>query len=226
MKRDSRVPPSRGGANLAHRLSNGSESAAGELDRLFRERLCLLVEREMNLRYRRREDPEDVVQSVFRTFFRRAGQGQYEWNHDGALWQLLKQIARHKVLKHARYHDAQARDIAKDETMGDQLEDTPPDGVGAQIVGDALECALAGLEPPEPEVFRLQLHGYSIAEIIDTVLKGLDASYAEILQLRLQGQSMSQIARELNCTRAVIRYRLQRICQRLQKLLAYQSGFG
>ena len=84
-----------------------SETAAVELDRLFRDRLCSLVQREMNRRYARREDAEDIVQSVFRTLFRRAARGEFQFEHDGALWKLLQKITRRKILKHVEYHQAE-----------------------------------------------------------------------------------------------------------------------
>ena len=63
----------------------------------------------MNRRYRRREDPEDVVQSVFRTFFRRDSRGEYEIDNDEALWGLLRHIVRLKILTHVEYHEAKKR---------------------------------------------------------------------------------------------------------------------
>jgi len=209
--------------DLAGRVLAGSQSAAGELDRLFRQRLCALVEKEMNTRYRRREDAEDVVQSVFRTFFRRASVGEFRFDHRGATWKLLEQITRRKILKHVRFHNAQARDITKDESIAGQLENREPNEVQARVLGDALECVLKGLHPPEPEIYRLQLHGYTIAEIIDTVLNGLEMNYSKILQLRLQGQTETQIGQELGCSRAVVRYRLDRIRHRLRFLLTRDS---
>jgi hypothetical protein len=71
---------------------SGNDSLAERLDHMFRERLCRLVEREMNARYRCREDAEDVVQSVFRTFFCQAASGKFEFHHQGALWNLAAEV--------------------------------------------------------------------------------------------------------------------------------------
>jgi RNA polymerase sigma-70 factor, ECF subfamily len=197
-----------------------NDSLAERLDHMFRERLCRLVEREMNARYRCREDAEDVVQSVFRTFFCQAASGKFEFHHQGALWNLLRKLARHKILKHIRYQQAQSRDPRHECPL---LEDCPAEGptdVQACMLGDALEVVLSGLEPPEPELFALQLHGYSIGEICELVLRGLAPPYPQVLQLRLQGESESQIASRLECGREAVRYRLRRIRERLCKLLA------
>ena len=66
----------------------------------YRARLCQLVEREMNRRFRRKEDPEDVVQSAFRTFYRRNAKGEFHIDSSVDLWRLLETITRHKILKH------------------------------------------------------------------------------------------------------------------------------
>lgn len=210
-------------APLPQRVLAGTESAAGELNRLFRQRLCALVRQELNARYRSREDPEDLIQSVFRTFFRRASLGEFHFEHDGALWSVLQRITRRKILKRAEYHGAQARDVSKEERFAEFVADKEPAAAQARMLGDALECALKGLEPLEPEIFRLQLHGYTIAEIIDAILAGLESPYPEILQLRLQGHTESQIAASLGCGRAAVRYRLKRICERLQFMLVGNS---
>jgi RNA polymerase sigma-70 factor (ECF subfamily) len=197
-----------------------SRTATEELDRLFRQRLCALVEREMNARYRRREDPEDVVQSVFRTFFRRAALGQYHVAHNGAMWKLLEQITRRKILKHVEYHRAKKRDVAQELPLPDDApHEYAESAADARLLGNALECVLRGLDSPEPEVYRLQLHGYTVAEILETVLNGLDTSYVEILALRLQGHTEDDIAAQVGCGREAVRYRLKRLVQRLRFLL-------
>ncbi len=206
------------------RVLAGSESAAGDLDRRFRQRLCALVEREMNERFRRREDPEDIVQSVFRTFFRRAAKGEFQVEHSGALWKLLQHITRRKILKHAEYHLRHRRTPERERyEMDDLLADRPPGAREARLLGDVLEAVLARLEPLEPEILRLQLFGYSIAEIVEIVIEGLDSPYAEILHLRLQGQTETQIADRIGCGREAIRYKLRRIQQRLAKMLGQDS---
>lgn len=92
-----------------YRVLAGSESAADELDRRFRQRLCALVEREMDERFRRREDPEDIVQSVFRTFFRRARGGEFAIDQSVAVWHLLVKITINKVRRKAKFHNAATR---------------------------------------------------------------------------------------------------------------------
>ena len=96
------------------RLDAKTPSAEVELDRRYRQRLCAMVEREMGRRLRGREDPADVVQSALRTFFRRLAADEFQIDHAGELWGLLKTITHRKLLKHAEYHDAGKRDPQKE----------------------------------------------------------------------------------------------------------------
>jgi len=196
-----------------------------EVDPRYRERLCALVEREMDTRYRRREDPEDVVQSVLRTFFRRAEKGEFHLEHPGALWRLLQTIARHKLLDHIAYHRAQKRtpdaESQRDEAA---LPAREPTANEARILGDALEIVLADSGAIDSQIFTLQLNGYSISEIIEIVTQGLGSKELKIFQLRLQGHTETKIADQLDCARAGVHWKLKRIQDRLSRLLTEDSG--
>ena len=195
-----------------------------ELDQRYRGRLCALVDREMDRRHRRREDPEDVVQSALRTFFRRAAKGEFQVQHAGALWKLLQTITRRKILKHVEYNDAQKRNPdAEVYADGDQLPARCPTAAEARLLGDVLEAVLGRAKPIDSEILRLQLQGYAISEIVDIVCRGLKPPDPEILQLRLQGHTLGQIADHVGCTRAAVRYKLDRIRDRLRKMLADQT---
>ena len=58
-------------AGLGKRLRGGDPRAAEELFARYAERLVRLAQRHLGRKVATREDGEDVVQSVFRTFFRR-----------------------------------------------------------------------------------------------------------------------------------------------------------
>ncbi len=95
--------------SLVRRLNARRDSAAIDLDAAYRAKLCRLVEREMGRRFRRKEDPEDVVQSAFRTFYRRSTLGEFRIDSSADLWRLLETITRHKILKHVEKLDAKKR---------------------------------------------------------------------------------------------------------------------
>ncbi len=206
--------------SLPDRIVEGADSAWLDVDRAFRQRLCGLVEREMNKRYQSREDAEDIVQSVFRTFFRRATEGEFQFEHVGALWKLLQTLARRKILKHVEYHEAEKRSPGKEQAFeGDLPEQRAPTAREAQLLGDALDLVLQNVSQTEASIFRLQLNGYQIWEIVTRILENLEPPYPEILALRLQGHTEQQIAEKLGIGREAVRYKLRRIQERLAKLL-------
>lgn len=66
-------------------------------------------------------DPEDVVQSAYRSFFRHAQGGRYELKRSGDLWRLLAAITMNKVKGQVEFHRAAKRSI-------DQEGQWPDDG--------------------------------------------------------------------------------------------------
>ena len=179
------------GDSFLGRLNSDGNSAASELDQRYRTKLCQLVEREMNHRFQRREDPEDVVQSAFRTFYRRNAIGEFSIDSSGNLWRLLETITRHKMLKHIEKLNAGKRDPQREEY---------PEGDGLQ----------GHIPTPEEAVIA--------TDLIGTVLSGLDEIYADILLMRLQKYTEEEIALQLNYTRSFIRSKLSRLRERLQRL--------
>jgi RNA polymerase sigma factor (sigma-70 family) len=170
-----------------------TDSSFEELDRRYRERLCVMVERELGRRFARREDPEDAVQSALRSFFRGVRDQRFYIDHSSALWKLLAQITRHKLLKHVEHHQAAKRRPEQE--------------------SQAQEDALAAREPTPDEAAEL-------ADVLEQLTRRLEPTEVEILRLRLQGFSKTEIAREVNCTVGVVRYRLDRIRGLLTTILS------
>ena len=213
--------------SVNRRLAAGTDSVAYDLDRIFRERLCRMVDLEMHQMFKRRQDPEDVVQSVMRTFFRRAANGDFEFGDQEAVWALLKHVARNKIRNRVAKDKAKKRDITLEEGIDDCVVSAPSTISAAQahLLGNALELALAKSGSPTAELMRLQLFGFEIHEIVDIVLQDLEPPNPRILQLRLQGYSESKIGLMVGCGREAVRYRLKRIRSRLVHLIdQYQKG--
>lgn len=178
-------------ASIASRLRSGTDSVAAEVDEQYRARLCQLVEREMNRRFRRKEDAEDVVQSAFRTFYRRNAQGEFRIDCSADLWRLLETITRHKILKHVEKLGTAKRDSKREEY---------PDG---DIVPG---------QGPSPEEAAIA------ADLIEKALAGLDDSYVAVFNLRLQRHTEEEIAAKLNCSRWSVTSKLKHIRDRLERL--------
>jgi RNA polymerase sigma-70 factor (ECF subfamily) len=63
--------------SLLFRFQRGQSDAATALYLRYAKRLHALVSKQRGADLAARVDPEDIVQSVFRTFFRRAAAGHY-----------------------------------------------------------------------------------------------------------------------------------------------------
>lgn len=183
-------------ANFFVRLNSGKESAAEEVDRLFRERLCSLVEREMDRRFAARESPEDAVQSALRSFYRGIDEERFHIDNTGAMWRLLEQITRRKVLKHADYHNAVKRSPKAEKSAED---------------------ANFPARDPAPE------EAAAVADLIEGVLDGLDEEGTEVFRLRFQGCTRADIAKRMQCTETAVRVKLERVRARLRRMLASDS---
>src|SRR5262245_4158449 len=98
-------------ASLLRRYRRGEDDAATELYVRYAERLRALAAAQASPDLRRRVDPDDIVQSVFRTFFRRAAAGQYDVPAGEELWKLFLVIGLNKIRAVAAHHKAACRDV-------------------------------------------------------------------------------------------------------------------
>src|SRR5438552_2680938 len=75
--------------DLMARLRAGDADAAARVFERFAHRLAALAQVHLDGRTRRLVDPEDVLQSVFRSFFARHADGQLDLADWDGLWALL-----------------------------------------------------------------------------------------------------------------------------------------
>src|ERR1700745_2922919 len=88
------APPS--DHSLLRRLRGGDEDAATQLYFRYANRLLALAEKKRSAELASRVDAEDIVQSVFRIFFREAREGHYDVPDGEDLWKLLLVLALNK----------------------------------------------------------------------------------------------------------------------------------
>jgi RNA polymerase sigma-70 factor, ECF subfamily len=154
--------------DIMARLRGGDDEAARQVFQRFACRLMALARQRLDRRMRPKVDAEDVLQSVFQSFFTRAAQGQYDLASWDALWGLLMVITISKCARRAEHFRTAKRDVTRElasVTTGEALlarEPTPDD---AAVLTDTVEELLRGLEPHEQEMLTLFLQGYSIPEI-------------------------------------------------------------
>jgi len=159
---------------LMARLRAGDDDAAAAVFQRFAGQLIGLARAQLDSRLRPKVDPEDVVQSVYRSFFSRYGAGQFELGTWNDLWGLLTVITLRKCVNRVEYLRAECRDARRevsgqpadgDSTPGFEAVDRAPTPQEAAVLADTLEQVLRGLEQPERAIIELSLQGYSVLEI-------------------------------------------------------------
>ncbi|MFL5330017.1 MAG: RNA polymerase sigma factor [Gemmataceae bacterium] len=152
--------------SLIARFGNGHDRAATELYLRYAHRLRALVETKKGANLSSRVDAEDIVQSVFRTFFRRAVTGHYSVPDGGELWKLFLVIALNKVRSAGTYHRAAKRDVRRN-GQGTDASDVPAkqDDTAMAMLQLVLEDLLGRLPGSHRQIIEMRIEGYEIADI-------------------------------------------------------------
>src|SRR5215471_4757057 len=101
-------------ADFVARLQRQDDDAARELFNRFACQLVGLANRHIGAGLRHKVDPEDVVQSAYKSFFFRYGEGNLEAVNWDSLWGLLTLITVRKCAERAAYHRAERRNAARE----------------------------------------------------------------------------------------------------------------
>ena len=114
------TPPTSSDHTLMRRLKSGEEDAATALYLRYAHRIHKLAEAQLGSELGRRVDADDVVQSVFRTFFRRSRKGGYEVPEGEELWKLFLVISLNKIRSTAAYHRSAKRNVRNTSALGER----------------------------------------------------------------------------------------------------------
>ncbi len=180
---------------LLRRFCGGDQDAATELYVRYARRLESLAESQTSAVLASRLDPEDIVQTVFRTFFRRVAEGQYDIPAGDELWKLFLVISLNKIRKKSSFHQAEKRNVRKTVAGGDFA--VPPTGREA-----ADETAFTTL--------RL---------VVEEVLCQLSQAHRQMVELRIEGHQVSEIAEKTGCSKRSVERILQRFRSQLRELI-------
>jgi RNA polymerase sigma-70 factor (ECF subfamily) len=159
---------------LLKRLRKGEDDAARQIFQQYAKRLIGLARVHLNSSVRRKVDPEDVVQSVFKSFFVRMGKGQFDLENRDNLWSLLVVIALRKCGHKVRDLHRQRQDIRKEASPQRAADDSAsswqalapgPTPSEAAILAETVEQVFGGLKERERQIVELHLQGYEIADI-------------------------------------------------------------
>jgi RNA polymerase sigma-70 factor (ECF subfamily) len=181
--------------SLLVKFQRGQGDAATELYVRYAKRLRALVKAQRGADLAARVDPEDIVQSVFRTFFRRAAEGHYDVPRGEELWKLFLVIALYKVRDTAAFHRAEKRDVRRT-------------AAGADVDRSAAEHLRSGSGGNEEALTVLQL-------VIDEILAKLPSSHRQIVELRVEGHEVADIAAQTGRAKRSVERILQEFRGRL-----------
>src|SRR5262245_53695253 len=186
-------------------LVDGEEAAVAEFWREYGGRLNRLADRHLSPQLQRRVGSDDVIQSVCRTFFRRAREGQFKLPDAEALWRLLCVITLTKCRLVARFHLRGRRTLDREQ---------PLDGRPGETAGPAE--AVAAQLPPDQSA--------EMGDELARLLAALDPEEQQVVDLKLQEHTNGEIAQKTGCSERTVRRIVQRVQSRLRGILDESSG--
>ena len=161
-------PPARhADGQLIRQFRDGDESAATALFRRYAARVRALAAGYCTGNLGHRFDADDIVQTVFRTFFTGVRDSGYDAPPGGDIWSLLSVLAVNKVRGYADYHRAAKRDVLRTvapEGLGEQPEACTDEG-SAALLRLVVDEQLAALPEDDRQVVRLRLEGHDSGTI-------------------------------------------------------------
>jgi RNA polymerase sigma-70 factor, ECF subfamily len=181
--------------SLLRRIQQGNSDASTALYLRYAKRLMAVAAARTSRDMAQRIDPEDIVQSVFRTFFRRATLGQYAVPEGEELWKLLLVIALNKVRSTGRHHRAAKREL------------------GRTAAGEAYDSV--ALQQPGKDDAALHF----LQMVIDELMCDLPQAHRRMIELRIEGHEVNEIATAVQRSKRSVERELQEFRKRLQSLL-------
>ncbi len=174
------------------KLIEGLRTGDPDTCRAFWNRYGALLEpiaaRQMSARLQRRIGPDDIIQSVFRTFFRRMAGNLFDITDAGALWRLMCAITLTKARRAARDQSRLKRglgyEIGFNEISPQELRDFPQPS-------DA---------PTEDPLWAVE-----IEDQLHVLLQELTEEQCRVLELRMNDLTNEQVAQELGCSERTVR---------------------
>jgi len=181
--------------DLLEAFRSGQMDASTRLYMKYADRLIGMTARKSSAELAAKVDPEDIVQSVFRTFFRRVEKGQYDVPEGEDIWKLLLVITLNKIRAVVAFNRAAKRDMRR--TRSDAMVEE-----AVAKADDKDEIALATL--------RI---------VIDELLSDQLEVNQKIIRQRIEGYDILEIAQNVNRSKRTVERVLQEFRARLSQLI-------
>jgi RNA polymerase sigma-70 factor (ECF subfamily) len=187
------MPPSDSFDEVMARLRAGDHAAAEQVFRRFTHRLIALARAHLDSRVRQKVDPEDVLQSVYKSFFLRCEQGKLHLGGWDSLWAVLTVITTRKCGRWATKFYTGRRNVSAEVPTGDEsgvveLFSEDPSPAEAAMLSELVEQLLRDLGERDGAILTLALQGYSGAEISEQLGRPVRTVYRVLdrIKRRLQ----------------------------------------
>jgi RNA polymerase sigma-70 factor (ECF subfamily) len=180
---------------LMVRLHAGDQDAATDVFHRYKNRLIALARSRLD-GVRRKVDPEDVVDSVYKSFFVRVSGERIGPENWDSLWSLLAVITLRKCGHLIEYFHAACRDIGREQTSRPSAEESHRNWEA--IAREPTPCEAAML-----------------AETVQQLMLRFGTREREIAGLVLQGLSNQDISAQVPCSERTVR----RVLARMKTLL-------
>lgn len=203
--------------NLQH--PDTREEAASRIFCFYYDRLLKDVQAKLADRFSGRFDSEDVIQSAFRSFFRR----HYEIPDQAALISLLRKICENKTKLKIRRHQQDKRDVRRETKESGLIENAPkkqrPSGSNGRATSTDPNASFSDLANDD-EIMKSMAFGVTAEQsaMFIEMIQTLPQELQQIFCWRLAGLTEQEIAKRLGRTRRTVTRKLALIYQSLKEL--------
>lgn len=177
-------------ARLVHRLRADDPGAAEAVFARYAAKLVAIAHGRLAPLLAAKEDPEDVIQSVFRSFFTRVRGGEFALASWDNVWAVLTVITLRKCGNRLAHYRAARRDISREAVDAD-FHPADRDPTPAKVV--------------------------ALTETVERILNGLGSRDRDIMALHLQGHTPEAIAGRVERSVRTVRRILERIRRELER---------
>jgi RNA polymerase sigma factor (sigma-70 family) len=187
------------------------DEAAFRIWERYSAQLLGLVRRRLSERIRRREDEDDVLQSMFHSFVRLQEREAPPLRSRDDLWRLLVHITMCKVANTAQRHQAACRDVRREATE-------PAGGANDETLPDWILELMDRAEPTPEEALAL-------IEELWQWLNSLSEDLRRIALWKLEGYTNKEIGDKIQRTERLVELKLAVIRERLrERIEATEAG--
>lgn len=180
--------------SLLRQVKDGKQDAADELYYRYANRLIALARNNSSAELADQVESEEIVQSVFGSFFRGARLGYYDIPEGEELWKLFLVISLNKIRAKVAYHRAAKRDSRM------------------TVTSDEMDFRMS-------KIASAEIASHELDMTIDDAMKSMPSDYRTIVALRIEGYTISEVAEQVKRSKRTVERILQEVRGTLSNML-------